>query len=50
LAFHRAKKEKEAWEAEARAAFLQQEKANMASQSQAMEDSTPASAKQGDDS
>ena len=38
LAFHRAKKEKEAWEAEERAALLQQEKANMAAELQAMED------------
>ncbi|NIA53358.1 DNA-directed RNA polymerase subunit beta' [Massilia sp. TW-1] len=38
LAFHRARKEKEAWEAEERAALLQQEKANMAAELQAMED------------
>jgi hypothetical protein len=49
LAFHRAKKEKEAWEVEERAALLQQEKANMASELQAMEDSTAAAAHQGDD-
>jgi DNA-directed RNA polymerase subunit beta' len=33
-AFHRAKKEREAWEVEERAALLQQEKANMASEPQ----------------
>jgi DNA-directed RNA polymerase subunit beta' len=50
LAFHRAKKEKEQWEVEERAALLQQEKANMASELQAMEDSTAAAAThQGDD-
>jgi hypothetical protein len=38
LAFHRARKEKEAWEAEERAQLLQQEKANMAAELQAMED------------
>lgn len=38
LAFHRARKEKEAWEAEERAALLQQEKANMAAELYAMED------------
>ncbi|SDF70545.1 DNA-directed RNA polymerase subunit beta' [Massilia sp. PDC64] len=38
LAFHRARKEKEQWEAEERAALLQQEKANMAAELQAMED------------
>jgi DNA-directed RNA polymerase subunit beta' len=38
LAFHRARKEKEAWEAEERQALLQQEKANMAAELQAMED------------
>jgi DNA-directed RNA polymerase subunit beta' len=38
LAFHRARKEKEAWEAEERAALLQQEQANMAAELQAMED------------
>ena len=32
LTFHRAKKEKEAWEVEERAALLQQEKGNMASE------------------
>jgi DNA-directed RNA polymerase subunit beta' len=49
LAFHRAKKEKEAWEVEERAALLQQEKANMASELQAMEDSTAAATHQGDE-
>jgi DNA-directed RNA polymerase subunit beta' len=49
LAFHRAKKEKEAWEVEERAALLQQEKANMASELQAMEDSTAAATHLGDD-
>jgi DNA-directed RNA polymerase subunit beta' len=49
LAFHRAKKEKEVWEVEERAAMLQQEKANMASELQAMEDSTAAATHQGDD-
>ncbi|MFZ3288777.1 MAG: DNA-directed RNA polymerase subunit beta', partial [Telluria sp.] len=44
LAFHRARKEKEAWEVEERQALLQQEKANMASELQAMEDSTAAAA------
>jgi DNA-directed RNA polymerase subunit beta' len=44
LAFHRARKEKEAWEAEERAALLQQEKANMAAELQAMEDQQNASA------
>ena len=38
LAFHRVRKEKEAWEAEERAALPQQEKANMAAELQAMED------------
>lgn len=38
LAFQRARKEKEVWEAEERAALLQQEKANMAAELQAMED------------
>jgi DNA-directed RNA polymerase subunit beta' len=38
LAFHRARKEKEAWEAEERQALLQQEKANMAAELQAVED------------
>jgi DNA-directed RNA polymerase subunit beta' len=38
LAFHRARKEKEVWEAEERQALLQQEKANMAAELQAMED------------
>ncbi|QJD99746.1 DNA-directed RNA polymerase subunit beta' [Massilia forsythiae] len=38
LAFHRARKEKEAWEAEERQNLLQQEKANMAAELQAMED------------
>ena len=38
LAFHRARKEKEQWEAEERQALLQQEKANMAAELQAMED------------
>jgi DNA-directed RNA polymerase subunit beta' len=38
LAFHRARKEKEQWEAEERAQLLQQEKANMAAELQAMED------------
>jgi DNA-directed RNA polymerase subunit beta' len=36
LAFHRARKEKEVWEAEERQALLQQEKANMAAELQAM--------------
>jgi DNA-directed RNA polymerase subunit beta' len=49
LAFHRAKKEKEAWEVEERSALLQQEKANMASELQAMEDSTAAATHLGDD-
>ncbi|MCS0616616.1 DNA-directed RNA polymerase subunit beta' [Massilia kyonggiensis] len=44
LAFHRARKEKEAWEAEERAALLQQEKANMAAELQAMEDQQNAAA------
>jgi DNA-directed RNA polymerase subunit beta' len=44
LAFHRARKEKEAWEAEERAALLQQEKANMAAELQAMEDQQQAQA------
>ncbi|KGF78984.1 DNA-directed RNA polymerase subunit beta' [Massilia sp. JS1662] len=44
LAFHRARKEKEAWEAEERAALLQQEKANMAAELQAMEDQQQAAA------
>jgi DNA-directed RNA polymerase subunit beta' len=43
LAFHRARKEKEAWEAEERAQLLQQEKANMAAELQAMEDQQNAS-------
>ncbi|GAB3468367.1 DNA-directed RNA polymerase subunit beta' [Massilia terrae] len=38
LAFHRARKEKEQWEAEERAQLLAQEKANMAAELQAMED------------
>jgi DNA-directed RNA polymerase subunit beta' len=38
LAYHRARKEEEAWEAEERQALLQQEKANMAAELQAMED------------
>ena len=37
LAFYRARKEKEVWEAEERQAPLQQEKANMAAELQAME-------------
>jgi hypothetical protein len=49
LEFHRAKKEKDTWEVEERAALLQQEKANMASELQAMEDSTAAATHQGDD-
>jgi DNA-directed RNA polymerase subunit beta' len=49
LAFHRAKKEKEAWEVEERAALLQQEKANMASELQAMEDSNAAAVHTGGD-
>src|SRR5471032_306678 len=49
LAFHRAKKEKEAWEVEERAALLQQEKANMASELQAMEDSNAAAQHGGDE-
>jgi DNA-directed RNA polymerase subunit beta' len=44
LAFHRARKEKEVWEAEERAALLQQEKANMAAELQAMEDQQNAQA------
>jgi DNA-directed RNA polymerase subunit beta' len=44
LAFHRARKEKEVWEAEERQALLQQEKANMAAELQAMEDQQVASA------
>ncbi|MFC3459972.1 MULTISPECIES: DNA-directed RNA polymerase subunit beta' [Massilia] len=42
LAFHRARKEKEVWEAEERQALLQQEKANMAAELQAMEDQAQA--------
>ena len=48
LAFHRAKKEKEVWEAEERQALLQQEKANMASELQAMEDQAQAATHQED--
>jgi DNA-directed RNA polymerase subunit beta' len=44
LAFHRARKEKEAWEAEERQQLLQQEKANMAAELQAMEDQQNAAA------
>ncbi|MEF9926609.1 MAG: DNA-directed RNA polymerase subunit beta', partial [Massilia sp.] len=44
LAFHRARKDKEVWEAEERQALLQQEKANMAAELQAMEDQQVASA------
>ncbi|MEW6762909.1 MAG: hypothetical protein AB1437_18990, partial [Pseudomonadota bacterium] len=44
LAFHRARKEKEVWEAEERQALLQQEKANMAAELQAMEDQQNAAA------
>ncbi|WP_323142156.1 DNA-directed RNA polymerase subunit beta' [Massilia phyllosphaerae] len=44
LAFHRARKEKEQWEAEERQALLQQEKANMAAELQAMEDQQQAAA------
>jgi DNA-directed RNA polymerase subunit beta' len=44
LAFHRARKEKEAWEAEERQALLQQEKANMAAELQAIEDRHQAAA------
>jgi DNA-directed RNA polymerase subunit beta' len=44
LAFHRARKKKEAWEAEERQALLQQEKANMAAELQAMEDQQQAAA------
>ncbi|ALK95310.1 DNA-directed RNA polymerase subunit beta' [Massilia sp. WF1] len=44
LAFHRARKEKEAWEAEERQQLLQQEKANMAAELQAMEDQQQAAA------
>jgi len=44
LALHRARKEKEVWEAEERQALLQQEKANMAAELQAMEDQQVASA------
>ena len=51
LAIHRARKEKEVWEAEERQALLQQEKANMAVELQAMEDQQVASdsAEQHDD-
>ena len=55
LAFHRAKKEKEVWEAEERQALLPQEKANMAAELQAMEDqqnqnaAAPAEQHHGDD-
>jgi DNA-directed RNA polymerase subunit beta' len=48
LAFHRAKKEKEVWEAEERQALLQREKANMASELQAMEDQAQAATYQED--
>ena len=44
LAFHRARKEKEVWEAGERQALLQQEKANMAAELQAMEDQQTAQA------
>jgi DNA-directed RNA polymerase subunit beta' len=44
LAFHRARKEKEVWEAEERQALLQQEKAYMAAELQAMEDQQNAAA------
>ncbi|MCS0591095.1 DNA-directed RNA polymerase subunit beta' [Massilia norwichensis] len=44
LAFHRARKEKEQWEAEERQALLQQEKANMAAELQAVEDQQTAAA------
>jgi DNA-directed RNA polymerase subunit beta' len=44
LAFHRARKEKEAWEAEERQQLLQQEKTNMAAELQAMEDQQQAAA------
>jgi DNA-directed RNA polymerase subunit beta' len=44
LAFHRARKEKEQWEAEERQQLLQQEKANMAAELQAMEDQQQAAA------
>jgi DNA-directed RNA polymerase subunit beta' len=44
LAFHRARKEKEQWEAEERQALLQQEKANMAAELQAVEDQQTAQA------
>lgn len=43
LAFHRARKDKEQWEAEERAQLLAQEKANMAAELQAMEDQANAS-------
>ena len=51
LPFHRAREEKEVWEAEERQALLQQEKANMAAELQAMKDQqvAPASAEQHDD-
>jgi DNA-directed RNA polymerase subunit beta' len=49
LAFHRAKKEKEQREVEERAELLQQEKANMASELQVMQDSTAAATHQGAD-
>ena len=42
LAFHRARKEKEVREAEEHQALLQQEKANMAAELQAMEDQAQA--------
>ncbi|SDF70112.1 DNA-directed RNA polymerase subunit beta' [Massilia sp. PDC64] len=44
LALHRTRKEKEQWEAEELAALLQQEKANMAAELQAMEDQQNAAA------
>ena len=40
LAFHRAKKEKEAWEVEERKALLDAEKASMSADLQSLEDST----------
>ena len=44
LASHRARKEKEVWEAKERQALQQQEKANMAAELQAMEDQQNAAA------
>jgi DNA-directed RNA polymerase subunit beta' len=51
LAFHCARKEREVWQAEERHSLLQQEKANVAAELQAMEDQQVAlaSAEQHDD-